>query len=227
MWLCCDYRPTTLFSLKTSLATSSGGKSNLVPTMYAVKLALVGAALESGDDGPSVFEMIRRVPIRFRPPRRVVVSNTLVRVLREARSGEGVYGRTVGFREYCYFSGDLRVAFELDSAPSGTEGMLHRLLPLVSYLGKRGSFVQYVGRELLDELGAGFGYVAGDRIPGVPGSGVLQYLDDVGPGATYAAINTYDESAARLGRDRVLVPVLLPYRQEGSSRGYTSYVRTA
>lgn len=227
MWLCCDYRPTTLFSLKTSLATSSGGKSNLVPTMYAMKLALVSAALESGDDGRGVFEMVRRLPIRFRPPRRAVVSNTLVRVLREARSGEGVYGRTVGFREYCYYAGDLRVAFDLDGASAGTEGMLRRLLPRVSYLGKRGSFVQYAGCELVDALGPGFGYVTGDRMPGVPGAGVLQYLDDVGPGATFAAINTYDEAGARLGRDRVLVPVLLPYRQEGSSRGYTSYVRTA
>jgi hypothetical protein len=44
MWLIADYQPVTLFSLKNSLATSSGGKSLLVPTPCAFKMALLDAA---------------------------------------------------------------------------------------------------------------------------------------------------------------------------------------
>ena len=38
MWLMADYEAVTLFSLKMSGATSSGGKSLLLPTPYAIKL---------------------------------------------------------------------------------------------------------------------------------------------------------------------------------------------
>ena len=44
MWLIAEYQPVSLFSLKNSLATSSGGKSLLVPTPYAFKMALLDAA---------------------------------------------------------------------------------------------------------------------------------------------------------------------------------------
>jgi len=226
MWLCADFRSTSLFSLRSSITTSSGGKTNLVPTMYTVKLALVSVALEGGGDGPRTFELIRALPIRFQPPRQVVVSNTLIRVLREARGEGEVYGRTVGFREFCYYQGDLGVAFDLARAADGTEGELRQLLPLITYFGKRGSFFQYVGCRTIEAPDAAFGYVAGDRSPRSADYGVLQYLDDVGDRATFQALNTYDPASARMDRDRKLVPVLLPYRQVGSSRGYTSYVRT-
>jgi len=226
MWLCAEFRPTAAFSLRSSMTTSSGGKTNLVPTMYAVKLALVSAALEAGEDGAGVFEQLRSLSIRFRPPEHVVVSNTLVRVLREARAEGEVYRRTVAFREFCFFQGDLGVAFDLERSPADAEADLRRLLPLLTYFGKRGSFFQYLGATVIEAPDAAFGYVSGDRSARFATSGILQYLDDVGERATFAALNTYDPARATLGRDRVLVPVLLPYRQVGSSRGYTSYVRT-
>jgi len=227
MWLYAEFRPTTVFSLRSSMTTSSGGKTNLVPTMYTIKLALVSVALEAGGDGPRIFELVRGLPVRLRPPPRVVVSNTLIRVLREARGEGEVYGRTVGFREFCYYQGDLGVAFDLAGVADGTEAELRRLLPLVTYFGKRGSFFQYLGCRPIEAPDAAFGYVAGDRSPRSADYGVLQYLDDVGDRATFQALNTYDLASARMDRDRKLVPVLLPYRQVGSSRGYTSYVRTA
>jgi hypothetical protein len=226
MWLCAEFRPTAAFSLRSSMTTSSGGKTNLVPTMYAVKLAMVSAALEAGEDGARVFELLRSLPIRFRPPERVVVSNTLVRVLRETRTAGEVYGRTVGFREFCFYQGDLGIAFDLERLPADGEDALRRLLPLLAYFGKRGSFFQYLGATAIEAPDAAFGYVSGDRSTQSATYGVLQYLDDIGDRAGFAALNTYDPTAARLGRDRILVPVLLPYRQVGSSRGYTSYVRS-
>ncbi len=41
MWLHCSYEPVSLYSLKLSAATSSGGKTLLAPSPYAVKMALL------------------------------------------------------------------------------------------------------------------------------------------------------------------------------------------
>ena len=47
MWLLAIYEATTLFSLKTSDATSSGGRTLLAPTPYAIKMGLLDAAYRS------------------------------------------------------------------------------------------------------------------------------------------------------------------------------------
>ena len=46
-WLLASFKPVTLFSLRMSIATSSAAKTLLVPTPYAVKLALVDAAFRA------------------------------------------------------------------------------------------------------------------------------------------------------------------------------------
>jgi hypothetical protein len=61
MWMLAKYRPTGIFSLKSSATTSSGAKTLLVPTMYAVKMALVDAAFRSGEDGERVFEEVKEL----------------------------------------------------------------------------------------------------------------------------------------------------------------------
>ena len=53
MWLIAEYEAVTLFSLKLSTATSSGGKTLLVPTPYALKMALLGV----------VFHLLRRLDV--------------------------------------------------------------------------------------------------------------------------------------------------------------------
>jgi hypothetical protein len=47
-WLIAEYQPTALFSLKISSATSSVGKTLVVPTPYSIKMALVDAAFRTG-----------------------------------------------------------------------------------------------------------------------------------------------------------------------------------
>src|ERR1700731_2134678 len=48
MWLLFEYEPTALFSLKTSRATSTVGKTLLTPTPYAAKMAFIDVALRHG-----------------------------------------------------------------------------------------------------------------------------------------------------------------------------------
>src|SRR5450759_1409122 len=126
-WLIATYRPASLFSLRASQATSSGGRTNLVPTMYAVKMALIDAAFRSGEDGARLFDVVKPLAVRFEPPREAVVSNTFIKIRREPkdrRQGSPAYIPTVGFREFCYFAGDLRVAFEVAAVPNETTEVL-------------------------------------------------------------------------------------------------------
>jgi len=81
-WLVLRYRPTTLWSLKSSQATSSGGKSLLVPTPYSIKLGLVDAAIQTGrvEDGERLFDVLKGRPVRVRPPRSAIVSAAFLKM---------------------------------------------------------------------------------------------------------------------------------------------------
>jgi hypothetical protein len=220
--------------------------------MYAVKVALIDAAYRAGEDGASVFPLVRDVPIRFQPPEHAVVTNTFVKILREARApspakastaeppteadtvaetqseaeeSTATYTTSVGFRELCTFVGNLTVAFDLRVLSTDGRDHVERLLPVVNYFGKRSSFFQFANVREIAELDSSFSFVVGEQGNSFPSSMLIQYLDDMGPKATFGAINTFSAQSAKVQRDRILVPVALPYRRVSSSRGYTAYER--
>lgn len=234
MWFLARYKPTGLFSLKSSATTSSGAKTLLVPTMYSVKMALVDAAFRSGTDGVEVFEWVKPLEIRFKPPEHAAVTHGFIKIRRERevkdpRNQAAVelkrtspFQPTVAYREFCAFEGELTVAISTEEDASWLEG----LLPLVGYFGKRGSFFQFAGFERAETLPERFTFPL-DSPPEEFGLDVVvQPLDDLGERASFDAINTYSTSRARLGRDRVIVQTAIPYKMVSSSRGYTLYRRT-
>ncbi len=228
------YKPTGLFSLKSSAATSSGAKTLLVPTMYSVKMALIDAAFRSGKDGAEVFELVKPLAIRFRPPKYVAVTHGFIKIRRErevkdAKNQEAVelkwtspFQPTVAYREFCAFEGELTVAIETEERTPWIE----ELLPSVSYFGKRGSFFQFVGSEHAETLPGRFTFPLDDPPEEFSLDVVVQPLDDLGERATFDAISTYSLGRARLGRDRMIVQTAVPYKMISSSRGYTLYRRT-
>lgn len=228
MWLVARYLQASLFSLRASTATSSGGRTNLVPTMYAVKLALVDAAFRSGGDGRAMFELVKPLRIRVEPPRHAVVSNTITKIQREPKDKVAgpAFIPSVAYREFCHYAGELGVAFDIEGLSGAQVGELRRHLVLVNYFGKRGSFFQWRDLVEQEELTASFSYVAGAGGVFSPDM-VIQYLDDLAPTAVFDHIDSFSVQGARVGRDRLLVPVALPYRRVASSRGYTWYERTA
>ena len=87
-WLTVTYQPVSLFSLKRSDATSMAARSNLVPTPYAIKMALLKVLLESqGRHHPNDFEQwikteftwIRDLIIYICPPERLVVNRNALK----------------------------------------------------------------------------------------------------------------------------------------------------
>jgi hypothetical protein len=234
MWLLAKYRPTGLFSLKSSATTSSGAKTLLVPTMYAVKMALVDAAFRSGEDGERVFEEVKGLEIRFKPPEHAAVTHGFIKIQRERevkdrKNVQAVelkkkqpFYPTVAYREFCSFTGDLTVAIRVEeSSPQ-----LECLLPSIGYFGKRGSFFQFSGMDYVQEIPDHFTFPLENPPEEFNLNVVVQPLDDLGSMSNFDAINTYSPSNARLGRDRTIVQTAVPYELVSSSRGYTLYRRS-
>lgn len=221
--------------MKSSAATSSGAKTLLVPTMYSVKMALIDAAFRSDKNGAEVFELLKPLKIRFRPPEHAAVTHGFIKIRRErevkdAKNLQAVelkrtspFQPTVAYREFCAFKGELTVAIETEE----TTLWIEELLPLVGYFGKRGSFFQFAGSEHAEELQERFTFPLYDPPEEFGLDVVVQPLDDMGECATFDAINTYSTDRARFGRDRVIVQTAIPYNMVSSSRGYTLYKRSA
>jgi hypothetical protein len=224
MWTIARYQPTAFFSLKPHMATSSGGKTLIVPTPFAVKTALLDAAIRTQGlaQGKALFPDIRMLEIAVQLPRQIVVNNTFNRILRAARSpspGQWPYQRTIGFREYVQFGGPLALAFR------GLTDELTPLLAQVNYLGKRGGFIQLLSApETIDDLADDFTLLT-EGINGAFPLGTLQMVDDWGEKLTFERLNIYSEKRITTGKHRVFHHVVLPHEPVRSSRGFTLYER--
>lgn len=230
-WLIANYVFTAPFSLKNSLATSSGGKTNLVPTMFSIKMALIDASFRIGLDGEKEFEWIKSLRIRLKPPKKAVVQNSFVKIQKESRkeilkeNPDQCFTSTVGLREYVIFDGDLSIAIKIEDLNDSQIEVLQKLLTHINQLGKRGCFVQLKQMDKLEEVSGPFTFTLDDSEITLPHSLTVQYLDDMGDKARFPSINSFDETKSTIGKDRLFIPVGLPYQLTKSSRGFTLYER--
>lgn len=246
-WLILHYKPTTLFSLRMTHATSSGGKTLLVPSPYSFKLALVDAAIRADNlnYGRQVFEWIKGMTIRFCPPERAVVTNTFVKVLRKREIknvdkdpvvaekqrkflASNPFQSTIVYREFCYFYGQLEAALDVRGLNDTEINKLIKVGAHINYLGKRGSFIQFLYWKVVDSLPDLFTLPINVIPDGPLLYGLGQFLDDIGAIDSpdlFDRINTFSEKRLELNKHRILVHHLLPYRQGRSSRNYTEYIR--
>lgn len=223
MWIVAYYRPITLFSLKSSLATGSGAKTLLIPTPFAIRTALLDCCIRTQGlaAGRLAFDWIKRLRLAIRPPEEAVVMHIFTKVLKPTRKeqAEDTFDRTIAFREYAYQDGRLGVAFQADERVA-VYG-LHALVGQVNYFGKRGSFVQWLPPlEETAELPAGFLWVDG---PEFRASGLIQQVDDWGESLTFEKLSIFSGEKIALHKDRVLRPLVLPYRMIRSSKGFSHY----
>ncbi len=238
-WLIARYQPVGLFSLKHGEATSTGGKSLLIPTPFAIRMALLDVALRV--DGLSVgeqaFETIKSLHLALCPPRYAAVSALFAKILKPERNREAdrAMTPTIAFREYVHLWDELALAF------GGERVNLEQVAPWlahVTYLGKRGSFIQLLAQleHVLtdgDDPPKDFISLQGTdwRSDGIPTSfslGLIQRLDEWGPGMTFAKANVYDSSSEgkiKIGRDRIRMDAIIPYQMRESGRGFTLYER--
>jgi hypothetical protein len=220
MWTIAWYAPVGLFSLKAPFATTAGAKSLLVPTPYALRMALLDAYLRSGSrvEPESFFRLLRSAKLAVAPPEHACVSNVFTKQLRPTRDGgsEESFQKTIAFREYVFQDGLLGVAISGEVELSRT---LFDLLPGLDYLGKRGSFVQWRPPiEETEDLDDRFVSISESPASFSP-SAAMQILDDCEPDLEFDDVSIY--SGKRTRRRRLHIPVR--YRRVHATRNYTYY----
>jgi len=254
MWLIARYLPVAPFSLKPAAATSSGGKTLLVMTPYAVKMALVGVALHSlgVERGATLFPLLRDLSISIALPRDILVFKTFSKIWRPVESkdakkpdetreafdarmrekladkidrGQYPFYSTISFREYVSYREVFQLAI---AAPDRAElpDELARLCMGINYFGKRGGFVQLMEPpRSVQVLPKDFTDLTPSGLHAFRVGGTLQMLDDCGKSLTFSRANIYSEERVLLGKDRILHHVVLPHQLMQSSRGYSWYQR--
>lgn len=238
-WLLFRFDPVSLFSLRMTHATNKGGKTLVVPTPYAFKMALIDACFRSfaSDEADAkarrVFSIVKGATVRFQPPTECVVQNTFVKIRQDERDGEsGFYTSTIAYREWVYYRGVLTVALSSGGMPKEDRELLQNAAAHVAHLGKRGCFWQHLGCiEHAGPIGPAFTIPQGAAAILQPQVyGVSQFLDDFGEALCKARdgferISTYHDKKISLGEHRVLVPTLIPYVRIRATRNFTRYQR--
>jgi len=208
MWVVATYQSTSLFSLKPATATASGGRTLLVPTPYAVKMALLDVACRLiGVDaaGKAWDNWLGAAQVALRPAEHVVVNNTFIRILRPPKRPEPgqPFQRTIAYREYAQLAGPFGIGLWVEADEHAAAAA--RWLAHINYLGKRGSFVQLQQQpESVDNLAAGWIKVGAPPEDGFALDALLTQLDDTGDSATFERVNIYSGKRMTMGKERVL-----------------------
>lgn len=230
-WLTVSYQPVSLFSLKRSDATSMAARSNLVPTPYAVKMALLKALLEAQgkyhqDDFENwiknEFIWIRDLQIYLLPPEQLVVNRNGYKLryydqtadkADKSRSTVPMQDGFV-FREWIHLQGDLKIcAGECDNLTKLTQ-----LFTQINYFGKKGCFFQYLPDATQKTSTPTF-------TPDSENSFTVQPMDDFGEKTTFNRINPFSKDKAQIDKDRIIKPGFLPLQLRSTSARYDFYQR--
>lgn len=239
MWTIAEFRPVALFSLRPANATVSGGKTLITPTPFAIKMALLDAAIRlwGRDQGVVWWPQIRDLAVAGTLPDQLLVVKTFQRILRPQglrdRLGTGLFGpwgSNIVYREYVQFdtSAAMQIAIQ-DMHPDANALPWIDLFSQINYFGKRGGFFQFVDAYTGDGLDDAVFTRLNEPAAGFDPRGLMQLLDDCGPEMTFAHADIFDASQPRLKinepNGRVLNIVVLPYAQISAGRSFTAYQR--
>lgn len=228
-WLTVSYQPVSLFTLKRSDATSMAARSNLLPTPYAIKMALLKALLESqGKHHQDDFEIwikkefswIRDLQIYLLPPEQLVVNRNgyKLRYYDQTADKADKNRSTVPmqdgfvFREWIHLQGELKIcAGECDKLTQLTQ-----LFAQINYFGKKGCFFQFLPDATQQTDAPTF-------TPDPSTSFTVQPMDDLGKKTTFNRINPYSNDKAQIDKDRIIEPGFLPLQLRSTSARYDFY----
>jgi hypothetical protein len=230
-WLSVSYQPVSLFSLKRSDATSMAARSTLVPTPYAIKMALLKVLLEGQgylhrtDFDTWInhqFTWIRDLQIYIQPPERLVVNRNgyKLRYYDQTADKADKSRPTVPmqdgfvFREWVHLEGTLQIC----CGPTHRCQELERLFAQINYFGKRSCFFQYLPSLTVQTPQPQWQ-------PNPNQSFTVQPMDDLGEKSTFSRINPFSTEKAQLNKDRVIKPGFLPLELTASSARYDFYQR--
>jgi hypothetical protein len=222
--------------LKSSRATSTAGKTLLIPTPYSIKMTFLDVALrhEIVDNLQELVGWLAKAELRIGVPEHACVTGTIQRVRQETREAErkedpdlAPYRATIAMREFVYYHGALRFAFDLTTCSEKLVPLLLQAAPSINYIGKRGSFLQYLTRSYQADLDATFTRPSDDPDGRLPPSGHRAVLDDFGTKPSFAAFDSFSPTEMRRGNDRKFVDTIIPLDVYNSGPGFVHYSASA
>jgi len=226
------YASISLFSLKNSRATSTAGKTLLTPTPYAVKMAVLDAALRHGliHSPGDLVRWLAAASVRIGVPQHACVTGTIQSVRQETRDVERKrkpnsppYRGTIAFREVVHLQGALGLAFDLKTCPPELVPLLLEAAPAINYFGKRGSFFQYLSGARQRALDPSFTQPVAAIDSAASAEGQRTMLDEFGAGATFDALNSFAATEARRDVDRKFVETMVPLVVHNAGPGFVHY----
>jgi hypothetical protein len=241
MWTVARYLPVAPFSLQPEAATSSGGKTLLAPTPYAIKMALLDVAIRTRGvrEGERLLPFLRDLTVAIALPDDLLVIKGFSKIQRplkdkgdeqkalEAQArGHWPMQPTIAYREYVYYRDAFQLAFTSPDEKS-LPAELPQLLTCINYFGKRGGFMQIMEPPRQQEhLAEGlFTELTAEGLQQFHPDGTMQVLDDCGKTLTFQRANIYSYERISVGKERILRHIVLPYRLLRSSRSYSWYQR--
>ncbi|NJR19703.1 MAG: hypothetical protein HC785_31270 [Calothrix sp. CSU_2_0] len=222
-------------------------RSNLVPTPYAIKMALLKALLESqgkhhhehnqNDFDTWIkreFTWIRDLQIYIFPPEQLVVNRNGYKLryydqtADKADKTRATLPMQDGFvfREWIHLQGELQICAGINQdvsnqSPEQLQNQLQELTQLfaqINYFGKKGCFFQYLPDRTQTTNQPTF-------IPNPHDSFTIQPMDDFGAKTTFNRINPFTNDRATIDKDRIIKPGFLPLKLRSTSARYDYYQR--
>ena len=127
-------------------------------------------------------------------------------------------------RELVHWRGVLHLAFDATSCDAEIVPLLMGAALAINYFGKRGCFVQYLGARRLDTLDASFTRPFREGEP-IPRGCHRAVMDDFGPGANFATLNSFSRSEIRSAIHRKFVDTVVPMGVHNFGAGFVHYRR--
>lgn len=218
-WLILTYDPISTFELRPSNTTKTGGKTLLVPTPYAIKMAFLDRIIRHNGVtfGREIFPQIRDLQVAMQPPHAQAINRTFQKILRPAKGN--AWNETIAMREFCVQSGTLTLALGSEAvANDAFQGLLERTASAINYFGQRGSFFQLTETTRSTENITENGFVDASQATKNMGMGFLQRMDDMQPDATFENISTFQKGA---NGARQSYTVIFPYRIADHGHNHT------
>ncbi|GHO88884.1 hypothetical protein [Dictyobacter formicarum] len=233
MWYVAAYQQTALFSLRQSLSTSSGETTLLIPTPFALKMALLDAAIrtQGKEQATLLFPILRDLQVAVRLPEQMVIIKSFLKIVRPKKhgssddTGSGLQtplGSSIANREFVFYSEPFGLALSTQDSNSLSYELV-QLLAQINYIGKRGSFIQLLSvpqqQERLDEQWT----VLTTPQTRFFMDGTLQMLDDCGAKLRFEQVDVTSGIRLVVGKDRIQRAIVLPCRQVQYGRGFTLF----
>lgn len=214
------FKPTSLFSLKSSNATNSGAKSLFLPSPYAIKMAIINQAITVGGELAKLsskksieFGYIRDAQISYHlsESSHFSVNNSFVKILKPAREASG-FMQTVAFREYVHISDDIEIIFDVNNEEA--KYFLKKYLFRINYFGKKGCFFQFIRYEDNPSNPNVIKFNAEEFKPGV-----IEEYDDFDSNVNFENVDNFSSNSTK--REKLILT--LPLENIGSSKSFSCY----